>query len=57
MYAGAGRLALVEVDAAGRELLLTPPTVIAWQLMSERASHDGVELFVVSAFRSFDQQL
>ena len=57
IYADAERLTLVEVDAAGRELLLTPQTVTAWQSMSERASHDDVELFVVSAFRSFDQQL
>ena len=57
MYADAERLALVEVDAAGRELLLTPPTVTAWKSMSQAASHDGVELFVVSAFRSFDRQL
>ena len=44
MYADAERLALVEVDAAGRELLLTPPTVIARQSMSERATHDMVRL-------------
>lgn len=57
LYTDAEGLALLEIDAAGRELFLTPPTVNAWQSMTERASHDGVELFVVSAFRSFDQQL
>lgn len=57
MYADAERLALLEVDASGREHLLTPPTVNAWKSMSERAGDDGVELFVVSAFRSFDRQL
>ena len=57
MHADAERLALLEVDASGRELLLTPPTVNAWQSMTERARNDGVELFVVSAFRSFDRQL
>ena len=57
LYIDAEGLALLEIDAAGRELFLTPPTVNAWQSMTERASHDGVEMFVVSAFRSFDQQL
>ena len=57
LYADAEQLALLEIDAAGRELFLTPSTVNAWRSMTKRASDDGVELFVVSAFRSFGQQL
>ena len=44
-------------DADGREHRLTPVAAAAWQGMRAAAAADGVELHLVSAFRSFDYQI
>jgi len=45
-----------ERDLYGRPLWLLPAAVGAWQQMCEAARRDGVELLVVSGFRSMDYQ-
>ena len=52
----ARRLVVAEVDARGRELKLTPTAARAWQRMKSAASQVSVQLYLVSAFRSFDRQ-
>jgi len=54
--AEARRLMVAEVDARGRELKLTPAAARAWKRMKSAASKVKVELYLVSAFRSFDRQ-
>lgn len=43
-------------DVFGRKQVMAPPAARAWSGMREQASADGVELQVVSAFRSVDYQ-
>ena len=43
-------------DMYGRDQRLTPPPAAAWQLMREAAASEGVELLLVSGFRSVDRQ-
>ncbi|MGI9290360.1 MAG: M15 family metallopeptidase [Gammaproteobacteria bacterium] len=49
---------LVEVgpNIVGREQRLTPATAAAWQAMQNVAAEDGVELVLVSGFRSIEYQ-
>ena len=49
---------LIRIGATtdGRELLLTPPAATAWEQMQQAAATDGIELEVVSAFRSIARQ-
>jgi D-alanyl-D-alanine carboxypeptidase len=49
-------LELVEVGADGREHWLTPEASSAWREMKAAALADGVELIMVSAFRSIERQ-
>lgn len=49
-------LELVETGADGREYLLVPEVAEAWRAMKAAALADGIELRVVSAFRSIDRQ-
>jgi D-alanyl-D-alanine carboxypeptidase len=51
------RLASIGLDAQGRDQRLTPRAAHAWARMREAAARDGIELQVVSAFRSIDYQL
>ncbi len=48
------------VDAAddmfGRPALMTPGTLTCWRDMTDAARRDGIELLLVSAFRSIDYQ-
>lgn len=44
-------------DVHAREQWLTPPAARAWRRMREQAARDGMELQVVSAFRSAEYQL
>ena len=54
--AEARMLEVVETGADGREFLLVPEAATAWRAMKAAALEDGVELQVVSAFRSVDRQ-
>jgi len=51
------RLTSIGPDIHGREQWLTPSAARAFAAMREAARHDGVELQVVSAFRSIEYQL
>jgi zinc D-Ala-D-Ala carboxypeptidase len=43
-------------DMFGRDQRLTPEALSAWQLMRAAAAADGIDLLLVSAFRSVDYQ-
>jgi len=47
----------IGLDTQGREQFLAPRAARAWARLSEAAARDGVELQVVSAFRSIEYQL
>ena len=49
-------LQLAEIGANGRHHLLTPVAAAAWLRLKNAALADGVEVFIVSAFRSMDRQ-
>ncbi|MBU2099312.1 MAG: D-alanyl-D-alanine carboxypeptidase family protein [Gammaproteobacteria bacterium] len=49
-------LADAGLDMFGRAQSMTPETLLAWRQMLESAAVDGVELLLVSAFRSVDYQ-
>ena len=49
-------LVVVQVDEDGREHELITGAGKAWQSMKDAASSDGIELEMVSAFRSVDRQ-
>jgi len=51
------QLACIGHDVQGRFQWLAPRAAAAWQRMREAAALDGVELQIVSAFRSVDYQL
>jgi D-alanyl-D-alanine carboxypeptidase len=43
-------------DHLGREAFLTPSAANAWAAMRDAARVDGIELILISAFRSIDRQ-
>ena len=45
-----------EVDANGREHLLLPVAAQAWRQLKASASKHGVNIYIVSAFRSVERQ-
>lgn len=47
----------IGLDTQGREQFLAPRAARAWARMREAAARDGVELQIVSAFRSIEYQL
>lgn len=49
-------LELAETGSDERRHLLTPAAADAWQALKAAARVDGVELFIVSAFRSVERQ-
>ncbi|WP_047238893.1 M15 family metallopeptidase [Chromobacterium subtsugae] len=49
-------LALAETNAEGREFHLTLAAAQAWTAMRRAAAEDGVEMFLLSAFRSVARQ-
>ncbi|HEY2396119.1 MAG TPA: M15 family metallopeptidase [Rudaea sp.] len=51
------RLVAIGNDTQGRPQMLAPPAARAWARMVAAAGHDGVQLQVVSAFRSTEYQL
>ena len=52
----ATRLEVAEVGADGRDHLLVPSAAEAWRRLKAAALAGGVDLFIVSAFRSIDRQ-
>jgi D-alanyl-D-alanine carboxypeptidase len=57
LFADARSLACVGLGTDGRDKFLAPAAAHAWAAMREAAAADGVELLLISAFRSFDFQL
>lgn len=55
-YAEAVTLEIAEVSEQGRQHLLIPPAAAAWQRLKSAAFDAGVDLFIVSAFRSVERQ-
>ena len=53
----ARNLALADTGSDGREHLLVPEAAAAWQRMQAAARHAGVDLIMVSAFRSVARQV
>jgi zinc D-Ala-D-Ala carboxypeptidase len=53
----AKELVVAEIDILGREHRLAPAAAEAWTKMKAAANEDGVGLQIVSAFRSFNQQV
>ena len=49
-------LVVIELDGRGREQRLTPEAGDAWRAMKAAAAGAGVDLHLISAFRSFDRQ-
>lgn len=49
-------LETAEIGRDGRAHLLLPAAVAAWKTMKVAAEDDGIELFIVSAFRSIECQ-
>lgn len=57
LFGDARSLRGVGLGTDGRDKFLLPPAAQAWLDMREAAARDGVELLLISAFRSFDFQL
>jgi D-alanyl-D-alanine carboxypeptidase len=55
-YAEAAQLTDVEPNVVGTMQQLAPETAAAWHKMKQRAAHDGVQLLLVSGFRSIRHQ-
>lgn len=49
-------LEVAEVGADGREHRLAPEAAAAWRRMRDAAAADGVQMHIVSAFRSVERQ-
>lgn len=52
----ATKLEVAEVGADGRDHLLVSSAAEAWRCLKAAALADGIDLFIVSAFRSIDRQ-
>jgi len=52
----ASQLVVAETDETGKAHRLTAPATAAWQKMKQAAQQDGVELLLVSAWRSLEYQ-
>ena len=57
LFTDARQLRCVGLGTDGRDKFLLPPAAAAWLAMREAAAADGVELLLISAFRSFEFQL
>lgn len=55
-YTVAEELVVAEVDAEGREYLLTPEASRAWAAMKQAAAQDQIVIEIVSAFRDLERQ-
>lgn len=54
--AEATSLEIAESESDGRDHLLVPTAAKAWRRLKAAALADGIDLFIVSAFRSIDRQ-
>ncbi len=57
LFAEAEELQMVEATASGRAFYLTPTAADAWHAMKSAADGDGIEIHIVSAYRSVDRQV
>jgi D-alanyl-D-alanine carboxypeptidase len=53
----ANELEIAEIDDDGRQHFLIKSAAIAWKNLKAAAFADGVDLFIVSAYRSIDRQV
>ena len=56
LHAEESDLIEAETQQDGRTFLLTPATAQAWHAMKRQASKDGIDLVMISAFRSVERQ-
>ncbi|BBL58001.1 M15 family metallopeptidase [Methylomonas koyamae] len=56
LYPAAERLAVADVDRNGRPFFMTPAAGRAWQAMKAAAAADGVEIYLISAYRGVERQ-
>lgn len=56
LFTDARRLQCVGLGTDGRDKFLAPPAAAAWLEMRASAARGGVELLLISAFRSFEFQ-
>ena len=56
LYPEATELVLAETGEDGRQHRLVPPAARAWASLKEAAHADGVDISIVSAFRSVERQ-
>src|ERR1035438_5762439 len=52
----ASNFEVAEAGADGKDHLLVPDAAAAWLNLKISAHNDGIELFIVSAFRSIERQ-
>lgn len=57
LFGEAGGVVVAHVSRSGHEHFLAPEAAWRWQEMRARAAGEGVELVMISGFRSFDRQL
>jgi D-alanyl-D-alanine carboxypeptidase len=55
-YPEAKTLVVADADHNGKQHLLTPGAAEAWTLMRDAAGEEGIQIFIVSAFRSIERQ-
>ncbi len=53
----AAALEIAETGSDGREHRLTPEATSQWRKMKAAAQADGIEMFIVSAYRSVERQI
>lgn len=56
IYLEANEIGLAEISESGKDQKLIPLACAAWQRMKAAAEIEGVDIRLVSAFRSFDRQ-
>lgn len=56
LFEEAAELLIAEVTSSGRVFHLTPSATEAWNAMKAAAQNDGVDIFLVSAYRSVARQ-
>ena len=56
VYAEAEHLEVADIGKNGQQYLLTQAAAHAWQELKAAATTDSVDIFIISAFRSFERQ-
>ncbi len=57
LFHDAAEVTIAEVGKDGREHLLTPSAAQGWRDLRQAADNDGVSIYIVSAYRSFQRQV